>query len=131
MPTTTHTPTLELADVHRFAGELLARTDLTIHGLHVYPRSIGLMLTDDAYPSLTALYATLDTPAVRLTDHPTEQAPHQVILSVDGEYRGVPTSAQVTVRDTATLDLIRVFTDENGKPNGRLLDVLVSASREG
>jgi hypothetical protein len=125
----TTTPTVTLADVHQFAGDFLARTDLAIHGVYVYPRSIGLMLEiDGAYASLAAPYETFDDATVTLTDHATEEAPHQVILSVDGKYRGVYASAQTTVTASADLDLIRSFTDENKRPDGRLLDALVGDS---
>lgn len=128
MTTTTPTPTIELADIYHYAGDFLARTDITLHGFYVYPRSIGLMLNDEDYLSLRNVFALLDGGTVGVQDHDTDDA-HSVIVHVDGQYRGVRASAQFAVTDPADLDLIRSFVDENGKPNLHLLDALAGDAR--
>lgn len=120
------TRTIRSGDL-QLAGDFLARDGVTAHGVYVYPRSIGVMLNEHDYLSLRNVYAMLDDTEhreVRLTDNPTETAPHQVILSVDGDYRDMRASAQITVTEASALDLIRSFVDENGHPNAHLLDAL-------
>lgn len=127
----TTTPTFTLADRHRIAGDLLARSDIATQGLELRSRNIDLKLADSDWGSLRALYAVLDD--ARVTVYEYEQGLHafQMILVVEGKFRGADTSSQLPVFAGAELDLIRAFTADNHLNDARLLDVLIGASREG
>lgn len=130
MTTTTTTPIIELADIHRIAGDFLARTDIATRGLDLNPRSIKLAVADSDWGSLRALYAVLDDAHVTVHEYEPGKYAFEMILVVEGRFRGVSTSSQLAVNEAAELDLIRVFMADNVLNDARLLDVLVD-SREG
>lgn len=128
--TTTTTASTTLADRYRIAGDLLARSDIAPIGLELRSH-IGLKFPDRDWGSLRALYATLDDAHVTVYEYDQDKYAFKMILVVGGQFRGIGTWSQITVFDPADLDLIRSFTDENARPDGRLLDALAGDSREG
>jgi hypothetical protein len=121
---TTTTPTVTIADLHKYAGDLVARTDLTIDDLDlsVYGRRISVQTPNAS--SLRVAYDLLDNPTVRVADFDdgTYQRTH---VNVEGTYRGVHAHFYAGFYQPADRDLIRSFAADNHLNDARLLDVLV------
>jgi hypothetical protein len=121
---TTTTPTVTIADLHRYAGDLVARTDLTIDSLDLsgYARRINVQTPNAT--TLRAAYDLLDNPTIRVSDF-NEDAYQRTHVNVEGTYRGVDVQFYVGFYKPEDRDLIRAFTADNHLGDARLLDALV------
>lgn len=127
MTTTTDTsPTVKItmADLHKYAADFVARTDLTIDSLDLsaYGRRIGVQTPNAA--TLRAAYDLLDNPTVRVSDF-DDDTYSRTHVNVEGTYRGVEAQFYGGFYKPEDRDLIRAFTADNHLDDARLLDALV------